>query len=138
MGDTSFEEWFVFGLKICFSFRYHFFIGAKSLSWSILLRSCKQPVVAGSQIWRIVHPVCWGCRIWRLHFCRGVIYPTTDGGHLLASTHKVLRRDPGGWAVLDPATEWSMACNIPLSLALTWFDGRSDWARSDQSAGLMS
>ena len=29
-------------------------------------------------------------------------------------TRKALGRIPGGWAVIDPATEWSMACNTPL------------------------
>ena len=27
---------------------------------------------------------------------------------------KALGRIPGGWAVLDPVTEWSMSCNTPL------------------------
>ena len=30
------------------------------------------------------------------------------------ATRKALGLDPGGWAVIDPVTEWSMACNTPL------------------------
>ena len=37
--------------------------------------------------------------------------------------HKALGRNPGGWAVIDLATEWSM---LHATLALTWSDRRSD------------
>ena len=45
-----FVEQLVFGLKICLSFRYHFFIGAKSLSLVHSFEVCKQPVVTGSDL----------------------------------------------------------------------------------------
>ena len=51
-------------------------------------------------------PVGWGCRIRRLHLCRGVRPPPPMS--------KALGRIPGGWAVIDLVTEWSMACNTSL------------------------
>ena len=51
--DAFFVEQFIFSLKIRFSFGYHFFIGAKSLSLEHSFQVCKQVVVAGSQIRRI-------------------------------------------------------------------------------------
>ena len=48
--DAIFVERFVFGLKIRLSFRYHFFIGAKSLSQEHSFEVCKLPVVAWDRI----------------------------------------------------------------------------------------
>ena len=61
------------------------------------------------------HPVGWGCRIRRLHLCRGVRPPLHEATcWLWAVTCKALGWNPGGWTVIDPATEWSMACNTSL------------------------
>ena len=71
----------------------------------------------------IYRPVSLGCRIRQLHLCRGLRPPSPNEATcwLWVATSKVLGRNPGGWAVIDPATEWSMACNTPLwpALALT-------------------
>ena len=61
--------------------------------------------------------VSWGCRIRRLHFCRGVRPPPHPNEATCwpwMAIRKALRRNSGGWAVIDPATKWSMTCNIPL------------------------
>ena len=39
-------------------------------------------------------------------------------------THKALGQIPGGWAVIDPVTEWSMACNTSLWPLLGLTGGR--------------
>ena len=71
------------------------------------------------------HPVGWGCRIHRLHFCRGVPPPRNEAAcWSWVATRKTLGRIPGGWAVIDPATEWSMACNTPLWPLLGLTGGR--------------
>ena len=44
------------------------------------------------------------------------------------ATRKALGRNPGGRAVIDPATVVNGLQHT--TLALTWSDGRSDWARS--------
>ena len=60
-------------------------------------------------------PAGWGCRIRRLHHWRGV-RPPPNGATCWpwAATRKALGQDPGGWAVINPVTEWSMACNTLL------------------------
>ena len=40
------------------------------------------------------------------------------------ATCEALGRDPGGWVVIDLATEWSMTCNTIL--VLTWSDKQLD------------
>ena len=70
-------------------------------------------------------PVGWGCRIRRLHLCRGV-NPTTNEATCWpwVATRKALGRIPGGWAVIDPVTEWSLACNTSLWPLLGLTGGR--------------
>ena len=69
--------------------------------------------------------VGWGSRIRRLHLCRGVRPPpneTTCWPWLV--TRKALGRNPGGWAAIDLATEWSMAYNTLLWPLLGLTGGR--------------
>ena len=84
----------------------------------------------------IIHrPVGWGCRIRRQHLYRGVSPQSPNRATFWpwADTHKALGRDPGGWAVIDLATEWQWLAIHHFGLYLVW---RSvGLARSDQSAG---
>ena len=45
-------------------------------------------------------------------------------------TRKAIGRDSDGWAVIDPATEWSMSCNTPLWPLLGLTGGRIGPIRS--------
>ena len=45
---------------------------------------------------------------------RGKTRPNEATCWLWVATCKALGLNPGGWAVIDPATEWSMACNTSL------------------------
>ena len=76
-------------------------------------------------------PISWGCRIRWLHLCRRV-RPLLNEATCLPwlATRKALGRIPGGWAVIDPATEWSMACNTPLWPLLGLTGGRMGPIRS--------
>ena len=66
-------------------------------------------------------PVGWGCRIRWLHLCIGAGHPTSEATCWpWVATHKALGRNP----VIDPATEWSMACNTPLWPLLGLTGGR--------------
>ena len=72
-------------------------------------------------------PVGVGCRIRWLHLCKGVRTPTSTNEATCwpwVATHKVLGRNPGGWVVIDPTTEWSMACNTSLWPLLGLTGGR--------------
>ena len=66
-------------------------------------------------------PVGWGCRICCLHLCWGLSPHSPETCWPWVTIRKVLRWNPGGQAVIDQATEWSMACNTLLwpLLALT-------------------
>ena len=66
----------------------------------------------------IFRRVGWGCRICRLHLC------WVTACWSWAVTRKALGRDSGGWAVIDPTTEWSMACNTLLGPLLGQTGGR--------------
>ena len=46
---------------------------------------------------------------------RGKTRPNEVTSWPWVATRKALGWIPGGWAVTDPATEWSMACNTPFS-----------------------
>ena len=60
-------------------------------------------------------PCRLGNRICQLHLCRGEKH-TPNGATCWpwVVTCKALGQDPGGWAVIDLATEWSMTYNMAL------------------------
>ena len=70
---------------------------------------------------KLSRPVGWGCRIRRLQYPPPPMRPPVGRGW---QPVKALGRIPGGWAVIDPMTVWSMACNTPLWPLLGLTGGR--------------
>ena len=88
--------------------------------------SCVQSgyCVCSQLIKKKTHPVGWGCRIRRLHLCRGIRPPNEATCWPWVATRQALGRIPDRWAVIDPAIEWSMTCNTPFWPLLGLTGGR--------------
>ena len=84
-----------------------------------------------SQIFIHLNAVCQGCKIRRLYLCRGVnpAHPTKS-----LVGRNTWGQDPGGWAVIDPATE---VVTWPVKFHFCAYRARKDVGEAwpDQPAG---